>query len=199
MPRFDRRVEDGKVVRLGQESLVSAAGIAAFGHVEAHETYLEVIKAVCDEPAEEVTEYVLRDLLNLAMGNPDNHGRNTALQKDADGAVRLTPLFDFCPMRLDPTGIARSTKWACMREFGKLNRDLTPDWSEVCEVAAKGVMPAAQLKVALASKSEILGRLPKMARDMGVDDEVIRRAMARCPEMADAVGALGRETDHGPN
>jgi serine/threonine-protein kinase HipA len=199
MPRFDRRVESGKVIRIGQESLVSATGVAAFGHIDSHETYLEVIKAVCDDPAAEVTEYVLRDVLNLAMGNPDNHGRNTALQKDTDGTIRLTPLFDFCPMRLDPTGVARSTSWACMKAFGKPSRDLAPDWSEVCEVAAAGVMPAADLKVALASKSEILRRLPEMARDMGVDGEVIQRAMARCKEMADAIGTLRYEAGHGPH
>jgi hypothetical protein len=31
MPRFDRRVENGQVTRYGQESLVAAAGVAAFG------------------------------------------------------------------------------------------------------------------------------------------------------------------------
>jgi serine/threonine-protein kinase HipA len=65
-----------------------------------------------------VTEYVLRDLLNLAMDNPDNHGRNMALQKDIDGTVRLSPLFDFCPMKIDPTGIRRSTEWGCIARPG---------------------------------------------------------------------------------
>jgi serine/threonine-protein kinase HipA len=190
MPRFDRRVEDGKVIRLGQESLISAAGVAAFGHMDTHETYLGVIKSVCDDPAAETTEYVLRDILNLAMGNPDNHGRNTALQKDTDGTIRLTPLFDFCPMRLDPTGVARSTIWACMKAFGKPSRDLAPDWSEVCEVAAEGVMSAADLKAAVAAKSDILRRLPDMAVNIGLDGDVIQRAMARCHQMADAIGTL---------
>ncbi len=190
MPRFDRRVEDGKVVRIGQESIVSAAGIAAFAHEEAHETYLKVIKRVCSDPAEDIMEYVLRDVLNLATGNPDNHGRNTALAKDVDGNVRLTPLFDFCPMRLDPTGVRRSTTWSCMKPSGKPSRDLAPDWAEICEVAAEGVMPAADLKAALASKADILGRLPDIARDLGVDEQVIQRAMSRCGELAEALTGL---------
>ena len=37
MPRFDRRIENGAVIRIGQESLVSAAGVAAFGHQARHE------------------------------------------------------------------------------------------------------------------------------------------------------------------
>jgi len=198
IPRFDRRVDDGRVIRLGQESLVSAAGIAAFGHEAAHEDYLGVIRDVCDDPAAEVTEYVLRDLLNLALGNPDNHGRNTALQKDTDGSVRLTPLFDFCPMRLDTTGVRRSTTWACMRQPAGPSRDLDPDWSAVCDVAAEGVMEADELKDILASKADILRGLPGRAREFGLDQEIVQRAMGRCAEMADAVGNLGRKAGNAP-
>jgi serine/threonine-protein kinase HipA len=144
VPRFDRHVANGQVIRLGQESIVAAAGIAAFSHATSHETYIDVLKDVCDDPATEVTEYVLRDLLNQALGNPDNHGRNTALQKHVDGTVTLTPLFDLdlCPMRLDATGVRRSTTWACLRQQGGASRDLDPDWALVCDVAAAGTMPA---------------------------------------------------------
>ena len=79
--------------------------MAQFGYVAAHEEYLAAIKRFCTDPAAETVEYVLRDVLNLAMGNPDNHGRNTALQKAPDGWIGLTPLFDFTPMRLDPGGM----------------------------------------------------------------------------------------------
>ena len=198
IPRFDRRVEGGRVIRLGQESLVSAAGVAAFGHEAAHEDYLAVIKTVCDDPATEVTEYVLRDLLNLALGNPDNHGRNTALQKNTDGSIRLTPVYDLCPMRLDPTGIRRSTTWACMRVLGGPSRDLAPDWDVVCDVAAEGTMGAADLKTILASEAGILRSLPDRARDPGVDRTVIQLAMNRCAEMADAVARLGNKALHAP-
>ena len=52
-----------------------------------------------------------RDVLNVALGNRDNHLRNTALQRFEDGTIRLTPLFDFAPMMLHPDGIARSSRW----------------------------------------------------------------------------------------
>lgn len=48
-----------------------------------------------------------RDIANLALGNPDNHGRNK-LRKHQDGTIRLAPLFDFAPMRLAKEGIVRS-------------------------------------------------------------------------------------------
>jgi serine/threonine-protein kinase HipA len=198
MPRFDRRVEDGQVIRYGQESMVAAAGVASFGHDAAHEDYLAVIKRVCGDPASEVKEYVLRDLLNLAMGNPDNHGRNTALQKCPDGTVRLTPLYDFCPIRLDPTGVRRSTTWTCMKKPNERNRDLDPDWRIVCAVAADGIMDPATLKSEVASKAELLARLPERARALGVASEVIDRAMGRCQELARAISGIADGADHAP-
>jgi serine/threonine-protein kinase HipA len=190
MPRFDRAVEDGQVRRLGQESLVAASGIAAFGHEAAHEDYLQVIKRVCDQPADEVTEYVLRDVLNLALGNPDNHGRNAALQKRLDGSIRLSPLYDFCPMRLDPTGIRRSTRWACMQGIGGTVSDIAPDWAVICRVAADGVMDANHLREILASKADTVSRLPALGLDLGLDPMVISQAMGRCAEIAQAIGLL---------
>lgn len=191
IPRFDRAVERGGVVRFGQESLVSALGVADFGYAGSHEGYISVIAGTADDPAAEITEYVLRDLLNHAMGNPDNHGRNTAFRKLADGTVRLTPLFDFAPMRLDPGGIVRSTRWACMG-----GSDARPDWSRICEEAARGVMPAADLAAALCSRESFLRDLPGIARRHGVPDEAVEQACRNHGTMADGIAAL-RGRRHG--
>ena len=185
IPRFDRETGPDGLVRLGQESLVSALGVAEFGHQTSHEAYLALIARTATDPAAEVTEYVLRDLLNLAMGNPDNHGRNTALQKRPDGTVRLTPLFDFAPMRLDPAGILRSTRWACMG-----SSDSRPDWKLICETAAPGVMPAPALMTALLNKQPFLAALPEITRRHGVPEEAIERACSTHEAMAEAVAAL---------
>ncbi len=199
IPRFDRQVVNGAVIRLGQESIISAAGVAAFGHLAAHEDYLKIIKVFCDDPALEVREYVLRDVLNLALGNPDNHGRNTALQKAPDGTIRLTPVYDFCPMRLDPTGVARSTTWRCMRPFNGPSRDLNPDWEEVSRVAAEGVMEPEILMEALADRAETLRRIPAFARNIGIPDAVIEQAMSSCDAQADALAALARRRTRAPH
>jgi serine/threonine-protein kinase HipA len=198
IPRFDRLIQAGdkgsETIRLGQESIVSAVGVAQFGYVAAHEEYLGAIKRFCADPAAEAVEYVLRDVLNLAMGNPDNHGRNTALQKAPNGWIGLTPLFDFAPMRLDPGGVMRHTRWAC------LNRnDLVPDWSIVCEAAAEGVMKPEALLAILAGKERHVRSLPAMARRHGVPEEVIGQAFGRCDEIADSLAALKeKEYGHAP-
>ena len=40
--------------------------------------------------------------------------RNTALQRDFEGRIALTPLYDFAPMYLHPDGIARRIRWKAM-------------------------------------------------------------------------------------
>lgn len=188
IPRFDRVVGNGPVVRLGQESILAASGIASFGHTDRHETYLATLRAVSSHPLADVTEYVLRDALNLATGNPDNHGRNTAISKAADGTIRLSPLFDYAPMRLADSSQGRPTKWECMaRTFD----DAEPDWSEVCEAAAGDDLPAAAIMAALAEREPLFRDLPRLARDCGVPEEVVDAAIiGRHLAIADGLAEL---------
>tara|TARA_R110002167_G_C12701956_1_gene653658 strand:- start:519 stop:1853 length:1335 start_codon:yes stop_codon:yes gene_type:complete len=172
IPRFDRRVSPGSVERFGQESLVSAIGVAKFGHIAAHETYVQAIADFSTDAESDVKEYLLRDLLNRAMGNPDNHGRNSALQKMPDGSVRLSPLYDFAPMRMSPDLVIRSTKWACMGA-----PEHTPDWNEICAAVSEISGVAKEDLIAfLRGKEDLLRNLPEIAREKGVSVEVIERA-----------------------
>jgi serine/threonine-protein kinase HipA len=88
-----------------------------------------------------VLEYLKRDVANLAFGNKDNHARNTALQRFADGQIRLTPLFDFAPMYLHPDGIARRMRW-------KGKEGINVDWNgvldEVCNATGLSRVPLAE-------------------------------------------------------
>ena len=187
IPRFDREVSKDGLIRYGQESLTSALGIAEFGARGRHETYLKLVQEVSADPLRDTVEYILRDMLNLAMGNPDNHGRNTALRKFPDGTVRLAPLFDFAPMRIDASAIPRSTTWECMR---KSNRDTNPDWREVCEAVAAPTVPVDQLMKALAVKEDLLRGLPDIARRNGVPESVIEHVIVKNEEIADGVAKL---------
>lgn len=123
--RFDRSASG---VRHGQESLVSASGICAFGHLASHEEYLHTIVSRSDQPGSDASEYLARDFLNFAFGNPDNHGRNTALSRSTSGGTRLSPLFDFAPMSVGGGAIRRATNWACMRDSGRIH---DPEWRDV--------------------------------------------------------------------
>ncbi|ASW04693.1 type II toxin-antitoxin system HipA family toxin [Rhizobium sp. 11515TR] len=190
IPRFDRRkMARGGTVRLGQESLVSAVGVADFGHVGTHEAYIEVLRQFSADPFADIVEYLKRDIANLALGNPDNHGRNSALSKHQDGTIRLSPLFDFAPMRLAKEGIVRSTRWAVMRDGG---RDHLPDWKRICTELMP--VPAEQelLMASICAFAQHLQHAPELAKRMGASPEVLERAMGRCKEIADNVVAACR-------
>ena len=182
IPRFDRSVVEGAVLLHGQESLVSALGIAQYGYLGYHEDYLAMIRAVSADPAADTLEYVLRDLLNAAMGNPDNHGRNTALTKHADGGIHLAPLYDFAPMRLSASDIGRSTRWRCLQ-----GHDLAGQWAAVCAAAAFDSLPAATIRAELLKRVAFLRDLPRLAGEYGVQPEVIGRACANHAAVAKAV------------
>jgi serine/threonine-protein kinase HipA len=185
IPRFDRKKkEGGGTVRLGQESLVSAIGVADFGHVGSHEAYIDVLRQYSANPFADIVEYLKRDIANLALGNPDNHGRNSALSKHQDGTIRLSPLFDFAPMRLAKEGIVRSTRWAMMRDGG---RDHLPDWKRICAELIPDPDEQNALAAELSVFAEYLRQTPAMAKDMGGSPEILERAMGRCIEIAESV------------
>ncbi|MDX0626826.1 type II toxin-antitoxin system HipA family toxin [Sinorhizobium medicae] len=185
IPRFDRkRRADGGTMRLGQESLVSAIGVADFGYVGTHEAYIDVLRQHSADPFADIVEYLKRDIANLALGNPDNHGRNSALSKHQDGTIRLSPLFDFAPMRLAKERVVRSTRWAMMRDGG---RDHFPDWSQICDGLIADPDQQTKLAVELCVFAEHLRGVPHIASDMGAPSEIIQRCMERCAEIAGSV------------
>jgi serine/threonine-protein kinase HipA len=181
--RFDRTVRDGRVLRYGQESLASAADIPEFGASVPHTRYVEAIRRHTTDPTAEIVEYVLRDVLNLAAGNIDNHGRNTALQKFPDGRIALSPVFDFAPMRLVQEG-PRVTRWT------DIASDVEPDWTKVAEVVCADLMDPSVLLAELKERAPFVRELPARARALGIDEIVIERAMNRHDEIADTLDAI---------
>lgn len=195
IPRFDRAFGAG-VVRFGQESLLSALGVADHSVLPRHhEDYIDVLMKFSADPAAEIVEYVLRDTLNRAAGDNDNHGRNTALQKREDGWIGLTPRFDFAPMFLDPSCIIPQTRWRC---FGNNDSDYRADLIVEAIGETTGDQAIADAVAdALADRADIIIDVADIARDLGTPDEVVRRAFGRASEVADALNEL-RSRRHAP-
>jgi serine/threonine-protein kinase HipA len=169
IPRFDRNVGPDGVDRIAQESIASLCGVADFGVSLQHDTVVKRLSRVCTDPEGEVIEYVRRDVLNLLMGNRDNHARNTALRRLKDGRISLTPLFDFAPMMLHPDGIARRSRW--QNESG-----LSPDWKRVieqCRAATDLALP--ELPVALRELRASMERLAQLAAQAGIPQDILER------------------------
>lgn len=120
LPRFDVDFSSGTKVLYGLESVYSIMQKAPgsyLNHFEVIRTLVDKLKFNPEHTAEMVIEWVKRDMLNIAFGNSDNHGRNSAILKKPDG-MWLAPVYDFAPMKADPEGIARTTQWGSPYEEG---------------------------------------------------------------------------------
>lgn len=184
IPRFDRSVGSGGVDRIAQESIASLCGVADFGVSLPHDTVVKMLARVCTDPQGEITEYVRRDLLNLLMGNRDNHARNTALHRFEDGRIGLTPLFDFAPMMLHPDGIARRSRW--QNEVG-----LSPDWIQVinqCREASGLALPG--LPDVLRELRTCVEQLAPHAAQAGIPPDILERQRLSITAVRDALAAV---------
>ena len=112
-------------------------------------------------------EYIKRDVANIALGNKDNHARNTAVQRRFDGYIGLTPLYDFAPMYVHPDGIARRIRW-------EGNDGGSPDWGKVLDkVSAECGLDRTALSDGLKGMAPLLGQLVAFGKDVGVDADIL--------------------------
>lgn len=178
IPRFDRVVSEGGVVRLAQESVASLTGKSGFTHLPTHEEICEELMRQCTDPQAEILEYLKRDVANLALGNKDNHARNSAIQRDFDGRVQLTPLYDFAPMFLHPDGIARRIRW-------QIGEGVEFNWSTVldrlCAIADeirvvsgsdKPILDRQYLIAGMKSMIPVLEKITQCGETMGLEPRV---------------------------
>lgn len=167
LPRFDRAYRDAVVHRYGVESVFSLLNKPA-GSFLKHEDVIGVLAEVvndCDSQ-QLVTEYLQRDLLNIAFGNTDNHGRNTAVLKQGE-QVSLAPVFDFAPMKADPEQIIRTTTWSNQIEQGG-----HIEWFRLCEELEMYGDPDC-FKQALIGLGMSLTELPERLRGRGVPEQIL--------------------------
>ena len=124
VPRFDRKVTQNGVMRYHQESLASLAGLTDPSTPVSHFSVLETLRQYVHDPFTDTLEYIRRDIMNLALGNPDNCPFNTAVQT-VNGMMRLSPLYDFAPMYLDMDEMERSIQWL------DENGNVLTNWADV--------------------------------------------------------------------
>ena len=167
IPRFDRRVADGRVTRFGQESIASLCGMSGFRTVPSHNAVCRRLGEVVTDPINAVIEYIKRDIANIALGNKDNHALNTAIQRRHDGTVCLTPLFDFAPMWLHPDGIARRIRW-------QADDGGSPNWASVIDQACDAAkVDHAKVTASVQVMATPLATLFDDARALGIDEQFI--------------------------
>jgi serine/threonine-protein kinase HipA len=178
-------------VRLGVESLYSVTGVidsaaTPFGH---HDALIALSRCLTDFDVE-VVEYMKRDLLNIALGNRDNHGRNTAVLKETDGKIFLAPLYDLGPAFLDARNIVRVIRWDGERPEDR-------DWNRILENLATrfeehGVQLSTwrELIAAMRAFADELEQLPDVMADCGVDQHVIARRATDIQQLRDELRSI---------
>ena len=117
------------------------------------------------DPLELTLEYLRRDLLCWVFGNSDNHGRNTAVLRTPNGVV-LAPVFDFAPMKMDPAGITRTTRWDRHERGGNV------DWTGILDDVSC-YAPRAALREGLHLFARTLKDAYTLAGDHGLPDETL--------------------------
>ncbi|MEO8298867.1 MAG: HipA domain-containing protein [Burkholderiales bacterium] len=198
IPRFDRRASAGAVTRLAQESIATLTGLPGFEALPSHDQVCEALIRHCADPQAEVLEYIKRDIANLALLNKDNHARNTAVQRDLNGHIALTPLYDFAPMYLHPDGIARRIRW-------ENNDNGQPDWrrvvDRVCSLGPQLLLPKRRKTAAapIARKPLVAGikamapalrQIAAEGETMGLEPAVIHHLRPHILARADELDAL---------
>lgn len=188
IPRFDRKVIDRKVERIAQESIASLGGKAGFGVRMTHNQICSLLMQCCTEPKQEIFEYLKRDLANVALGNKDNHTRNTAIQRFNNGIIQLTPLFDFAPMWLHPDGIARTTRWERDDHGGM------PIWHSVIEQIAESTMiDPKEIKAVLIEQLPLYQGLLKHMQHLQLAPEILENSQYRIDNICQQL----EELNHG--
>jgi serine/threonine-protein kinase HipA len=167
IPRFDRQIQDGKVIRFAQESIASLCEITGFSGLPSHNQICQKLSKVVTDPEKTVIEYIKRDIANIVLGNKDNHARNTAIQRSLNGYIGLTPLFDFAPMWLHPDGIARRIRW--QSDDGGL-----PSWRSVIQQASEAAdLDISTLKSGVQAMAAPMSTLLNYAKECGIEEEML--------------------------
>ncbi|MEX1199077.1 MAG: HipA domain-containing protein [Pseudohongiellaceae bacterium] len=186
LPRFDVCHVDGQLQRFGLESVYSILHeppATPLRHGDAIRRLVAVLQQQyrvreLDESFDReafVSQWLQRDLLNIVFGNSDNHGRNTAFLKTPAG-IRLSPVYDFAPMKADPEGIIRTLQWGAPLEAGG-----DYNWPAI----AASLSDVATPERLMADLRTLAGRLA------GLRDRLMTRGM---PETLLRVPALGLDT-----
>jgi serine/threonine-protein kinase HipA len=188
LERFDRVVTASGVQRIPVESLYSLAGVTTPGATMKHQEYLRALhraltrRGQVADFVELAREYVKRELLDIVLGNSDNHGRNRALLRGEN--LSWAPIYDLAPMVLDPQGVTRSTTWANHEYGGRI------DWPAVCAELDDWV-PDLALREHLRDFAVSLLALPDLLNERGIDPEVWRSPRVYLSNLAETLHRWG--------
>lgn len=166
IPRFDRTVTETGVIRHHQESVASLCQLADASARPSHNVVLKTLREYVSDPFATTVEYLKRDILNMAMGNIDNHPFNKAI-RIVNGKIGLTPIFDFSPSYLSTDDIERSMEWVDKKG------DILDNWNDILDSLD---IPPEEMSAVLGEIDRFgrkLGSLQDIMKQQGVDEDIV--------------------------
>jgi serine/threonine-protein kinase HipA len=97
--RYDRFVEDGKIIRLHQEDFCQACGALPFqkyeqqGGIITSKYVISIISKFSSNSREDIETFVKSLFIDYLIGNPNGHGKNYSFILK-NNCIRLAPLYD---------------------------------------------------------------------------------------------------------
>ncbi|MHC8378494.1 type II toxin-antitoxin system HipA family toxin [Pseudomonas sp. MDT1-16] len=184
MQRFDRKVSTEGVERIAVESMYSLCGVSDRGSCLNHFDVVDRLAKTWIAAGQEsempdmISEYLRRDLINLIVGNTDNHGGNLSILRSKE-RVSFAPIYDLAPMVLDVEGIVRITRWST-----QIERLGSVDWGAVCARFAHRADPE-WLFDRLQADARLLLALPDLLQDLELPQEAWRSPMIPLSRLED--------------
>jgi serine/threonine-protein kinase HipA len=192
IPRFDCVTNNGRLERIAQESLLTLMNKAGYGMTFYHQEAVQAMQEKCTYPYLDIAEYLLRDMVNMALGNRDNHGRNTAFHR-YNNHIGISPLFDFAPMYLDQDTIARSATWQHFEKLGSVNYAEVIEWmfSELdCIKNNKREFLAVILPVV-----HRFAMMENIAKDSGIHEDILKQRNEAFAQIQESAVMLTKKYD----
>lgn len=166
IPRFDRQVTDTGVLRHPQESIASLCQFITPGKKHSHNVVLKALRQCVADPFGATVEYLKRDILNMAMGNIDNHPYNTAI-RTVGGKTGLAPLYDFSPSYLLTDDIERQMEWVDKKG------EVLDNWNDILDSLDIPPEEMSAVLVEIDRFAHRLDGLQDIMKQQGVDEDII--------------------------
>ena len=138
--RFDRSVQNGRLIRLHQEDFCQALSIPAIQkyQIRGGPGWPELMKVLEENPfinrSHEINALVNIAIYNCIIGNTDAHGKNFSIFHRREGHVSLTPFYDLCSI-YPYKDIIKHNRMAMSiggkQRFDKLDED---NWRKFAEI-----------------------------------------------------------------
>ena len=106
--RFDRRLEEGRIVRLRQEDFLQALGLPTRDKYDpSADDCLELLQRI-DASGSLSYRWLERLAFNTSSANSDAHAKNYSLILDPASGIRLSPQYDAVATRYWPESTGNS-------------------------------------------------------------------------------------------